>query len=36
MTYVFDAQGRLRLGLRHEQGADEVAADLRTLMKQAS
>ncbi len=36
MTYVFDAQGRLRLGLRHEQSADEVAGDLRTLMKQPS
>lgn len=36
LTYVFDAQGRLRLALRHTQGADEFAADLRALMKQAS
>lgn len=36
ISYVLDDRGRLRLGLRHEQGADEVAADLRTLMKQPS
>lgn len=36
MTYVFDSRGRLRLGLKHTQSADEFAADLRTLMKQAS
>lgn len=36
MTYVFDDKGRLRLGLKHTQGADEFAADLRTLMKQPS
>ena len=36
MTYVFDAQGRLRLGLQHTQSAEQFAADLRTLMKQAS
>lgn len=36
MTYVFDAQGRLRLGLKHTQSAEEFAADLRTLMKQSS
>ncbi len=33
MTYVFDSQGRLRLGLKHTQSADEFAADLRQLMK---
>lgn len=32
LTYVMDAQGRLRLGVRHEQGAQEVASDLRQLM----
>ncbi|MGX5652110.1 SCO family protein, partial [Hydrogenophaga borbori] len=32
LTYVIDAQGRLRLGVRHEQGAQEVADDLRQLM----
>ena len=36
MTYVFDDKGRLRLGLKHTQSADEFAADLRTLMKQSS
>lgn len=34
MTYVLDTQGRLRLGLRHTQSADEVAADLRILLNQ--
>jgi protein SCO1/2 len=33
MTYVFDSRGRLRLGLKHTQSADEFAADLRQLMK---
>lgn len=32
LTYVIDVQGRLRLGVRHEQGAQEVADDLRQLM----
>lgn len=36
MTYVFDDKGRLRLGLKHTQSADEFAADLRTLMNQSS
>lgn len=36
ITYVFDAQGRLRLGMRHAQGTDDYVADLRALMKQAS
>jgi protein SCO1/2 len=36
MTYVFDSRGRLRLGLNYTQSADEIAADLRALMKQAS
>ncbi|MFM9971342.1 MAG: SCO family protein [Burkholderiales bacterium] len=36
ITYVLDAQGRLRLGMRHAQEADDYVADLRTLMKQAS
>ena len=36
MTYVFDSQGRLRLGLQHTKTAEEFAANLRTLMKQAS
>lgn len=33
MTYILDAKGRIRLGMRHAQTADEYAADLRTLMK---
>ena len=36
MTYVFDPRGRLRLGLKHTQSADEYASDLRALMKQPS
>ncbi|HTP61853.1 MAG TPA: SCO family protein [Burkholderiales bacterium] len=36
MTYVFDAKGRLRLGLQYTQSADQIAADLRALMKQES
>jgi len=33
VTYVFDPQGRLRLALRHEQSAPDVAADLKTLLR---
>ena len=36
ITYILDAQGNLRLGMRNEQGADDYVADLRTLMKQSS
>ena len=32
LTYVFDAEGRLRLALRHTQSAGEYAADLRLLL----
>lgn len=32
LTYVFDAQGRLRLGVNHTSSAEELAADVRTLM----
>ena len=35
-TYVFDATGRLRLSLPHSMTAAQFAADLRTLMKNAS
>ena len=31
--YAFDPQGRLRLMIRHESGADAMAADLTTLLK---
>lgn len=33
LTMVFDPQGRLRLAIRHEQSAADVAADLRLLME---
>jgi len=35
LTYVIDPRGRLRLMLQHALGADELAADLRTLMKES-
>jgi protein SCO1 len=33
MTYVYDTKGRLRLAVRHEQPAEQIAADIRTLLK---
>lgn len=36
ITYLLDPQGRLRLGMRHSQEADDYVADLHTLMKQPS
>ncbi len=36
LTYIFDAQGRLRLAMRHTQAAEDYVADLRTLMKQGN
>lgn len=36
ITYIFDAKGQLRLGMRNSQEADDYVADLRTLMKQQS
>lgn len=33
-SYVFDAQGKLRLFVQHGQGANILADDLRTLIKQ--
>jgi protein SCO1/2 len=35
-SFVFDAQGRLRLLVRPERIAQDLAADLRTLLKSAS
>lgn len=32
LTYVFDANGKIRLALKHEQTAQQVAADVRLLM----
>jgi protein SCO1/2 len=34
-SYVLDAQGRLRLLVRHDRIAQDLAADLRTLLKEA-
>ena len=32
LTYVFDRQGRIRVALRHEQTADDYAADVKQLL----
>ncbi|RZT10833.1 protein SCO1/2 [Duganella sp. CF402] len=32
LTYVFDANGKIRLAVKHEQTAQQVAADVRLLM----
>jgi len=32
LTYVFDAAGKIRLAVKHEQTAQQVAADVRLLM----
>ncbi|MFC4297241.1 SCO family protein [Castellaniella hirudinis] len=32
ITYVYDRSGRLRLGLRHTQTAEEYAADIRQVL----
>ena len=32
LSYIFDAQGRLRLALRHEQTAQDYAHDLALLL----
>jgi protein SCO1 len=34
VTYVFDPKGRLRLALRHEQSAADVAGDFKTLLSE--
>lgn len=34
ITYAFDPKGRIRLAIRHEQPAQDVAADLRTLLRE--
>lgn len=36
ITYVFDEKGAIRLALRHEQTAEQCAADLRTLLQTKS
>jgi protein SCO1/2 len=35
-SYVIDAQGRLRLLVRHERIGQDLAADLRSLLREAS
>lgn len=36
LSYLFDPQGRLRVALRHEQTAEDYAADVRLLLAQPS
>lgn len=36
LSYVFDTQGHLRVALRHEQTAADYAADIQTLLSEAS
>ena len=36
LTYVFDAEGRLRLGMTHQHTLEQYVADLRTLMEPES
>jgi protein SCO1/2 len=33
LTYIFDAKGQIRLAVKHEETAQQVAADLRLLMQ---
>jgi protein SCO1 len=33
ITYAFDPQGKVRLAIRHEQPAADIAADLRALLR---
>jgi len=32
LSFVFDPQARLRLAVRHEQGAEQLAQDLKQLL----
>jgi protein SCO1/2 len=36
LSYLFDRQGRIRVVLRHEQTADDCAADVRTLLAETT
>lgn len=36
LSYLFDRQGHIRVVLRHEQTASDYAADIRTLLQEAS
>jgi protein SCO1/2 len=33
VTYVLDPKGRVRLALRHDQSAADIAADLKVLLR---
>lgn len=35
-SYLFDTQGRIRLFIRHGQGAEPIAQDIRTLLNASS
>jgi protein SCO1 len=34
LSYLFDREGHVRVALRHEQGVDDYAADIRALLDQ--
>jgi len=34
LSYLFDPEGRLRVALRHEQPAEDYAADVRELLSE--
>ena len=36
LTYLFDPAGRIRVALRHEQTADDYAADVRRLLAEST
>lgn len=36
LTYLFDPAGRIRVALRHEQIADDYAADVRRLLDESA
>ena len=33
LSYLFDARGRLRVALRHQQGVDDYVSDVRALLR---
>jgi protein SCO1/2 len=33
LTYVFDASGKIRLAMKHEETAQQCAADIRKLLQ---
>lgn len=36
LSYLFDTTGKIRLAMRHEQNADQFAADIRQFMQHAA